>query len=99
MSRYAKINSGSNIVDNIIVCEDSQINLLDGTFVKIILESTKECSVGYSYDAENNKFISPKPYDSWVLDENFEWISPIGENPNPALKCWDEESQNWIDRS
>jgi len=98
MSRYAKIDS-SNIVENVIVCEDSQISALSGNFVKIISETTKECTIGFSYDKDNNKFIAPKPYESWTLDENFEWISPIGENPNPALKCWDEESQNWIDFS
>lgn len=96
MIRYAKINS-DNIVENTIVCNDSQISLLQGTFIKIT-ESTRDCSVGDSYIPTESKFVSVKPHESWTLDENFNWISPLGENPNPALKYWNEESQAWLDR-
>lgn len=97
MTRYAKINS-ENIVENTIVCDDSQISSINGSFIKVT-ESTGECSIGYSYLVEESKFVSAKPYESWILDETFNWVSPLGENPNPALKYWDEENQEWADRS
>lgn len=96
MTRYAKINL-DNIVENTIVCDDSQISLFQGNFIKIT-ETTGDCSIGDLYLLESSKFIPPKPYESWVLDESFNWVSPIGENPNPAIKYWDEETQSWLDR-
>jgi hypothetical protein len=93
MSIYAKINS-ENIVENVILCEDSEIATQKGIHIKVT-ESTKNASVGYTYNAENNKFISPKPFESWSLNENFDWVSPVGDCP-AGLHTWDEESQVWV---
>lgn len=92
MSNYAKIENG--IVTNVIICEDSEIGTQSGHHIKVT-ESTKNPVIGSSYDAENNKFISPKPYDSWTLDENFDWISPVGASP-AGLHNWNEEDQEWV---
>lgn len=51
-----------------------------------------------TYDPENDAFISPKPYNSWILDTNtFLWQPPIPppEN-NPEYYNWDEDTQTWI---
>lgn len=95
MSKYAEIKE--NVVVNVIVCEDNIISTMPGAYIKITNE-TKEAAIGDTFDTINLKFVAPKPYESWILDENFNWISPIGENPNPALKYWDEETQSWLDR-
>jgi hypothetical protein len=93
MSIYAKINS-ENIVENVILCEDSEIGTQKGIHIKVT-ESTKNASVGHTYNAENNKFISSKPFESWSLNENFDWVSPVGDSP-AGLYTWDEESQEWV---
>ena len=60
---------------------------------------------GYSYNAELNAFIAPKPFESWVLvEETADWESPLG--PAPALTeaqvesrsfyKWDEENLEWV---
>lgn len=94
MSNYAKINHG--IVDNIIVCSDSDILLVSGELIKILEGDVVD--IGYSYDPTSQKFIAPKPYDSWVLNSEYIWESPIGENPDVLTKKWDESLQNWVDR-
>jgi hypothetical protein len=54
-------------------------------------------SIGGSYNAVNDVFISEKPYPSWILDENFDWQAPI---PMPGEDYgWDEETQQWIEIS
>lgn len=93
MSIYAKINS-ENIVENVILCEDSEIGTQKGNHIKVT-ESTKNASVGYTYDAENNKFIASKPFESWTLNEKFDWVSPVGESP-AGLHIWNEENQEWV---
>lgn len=50
--------------------------------------------VGYAYDAVRDAFIPPKPFASWVLDEQTcRWVAPI-PMPSPGGK-WNEETQSW----
>ena len=47
------------------------------------------------YDSSNDIFISPQRYPSWVLDENFNWTSPV-PFPNDGKKYnWNEQTINW----
>jgi hypothetical protein len=92
---YAKLNGLT--VENIIVSEDSVIAYQNGYHVKIT-EITGPAIIGGHYDQVNNKFIDPKPFESWILNDNFKWESPIGENPDRLNKFWDEETQAWVDR-
>jgi hypothetical protein len=56
--------------------------------------------IGYTYDSQRNAFISPKPFNSWILNETTcLWDAPI-PMPNDASidrrYTWNEETQNWI---
>ena len=53
--------------------------------------------VGYTFDSDNNVFISPKPFESWTLDENFDWQPPVNipSDFNGINYLWNEENQNW----
>lgn len=34
--------------------------------------------IGYKYDADRDAFIAPKPFDSWILnEETCQWEAPI----------------------
>jgi len=93
MSNYAKIENG--IVTNIIVCEDSQIGTQPGHHVKVT-ENTNEPIIGFEYNSEKNKFTSPQPYESWILnEETLVWESPAGPKPTDGFYRWDEESLSW----
>lgn len=52
--------------------------------------------IGFTYDEVNDIFIRPKPYESWTLNSDFEWVAEI-EDPNTpnAEYIWDEENNNW----
>ena len=95
MSKYAKIEGST--ISNIISCEDANIYLLGGFYVKVT-DSTNNPVIGGEYDSINSKFIAPKPYDSWVINSEFNWESPVGDNPDLLTKMWDEENQAWINR-
>jgi hypothetical protein len=53
--------------------------------------------VGCTYDFDNNVFISPKPFESWTLDENFNWQPPVNipSDFNGINYLWNEKNQNW----
>jgi len=93
---YAKLNNLT--VENIIVCDDSKILTQNGHHVKVT-EQTGMAVIGGSYDQVKNKFIDPKPFESWVLNSELKWESPLGPNPDILSKIWDEENQEWADRS
>jgi hypothetical protein len=52
-------------------------------------------SAGYTYDANRDAFIPPKPFNSWVLDEqSCLWEPPIPKPDNRVYK-WNETTQSW----
>ena len=53
-------------------------------------------AVGMVYDEDLDVFLHPKPYPSWVLDEDIMmWESPV---PAPAgPHDWDEATLSWIE--
>ena len=53
--------------------------------------------LGYIYDQNKDAFIPPKPYESWVLDnEKCVWIPPIQKPTGKTLCEWDEDNKQWI---
>lgn len=53
--------------------------------------------IGYTYDEARDAFISPKPYPSWILnEETCLWESPTPE-PENGVWYWDEDTLSWIE--
>ena len=54
--------------------------------------------IGYTFDAEKDAFIAPKPYASWVLDEaTCNWEAPVAMPTDDKMYRWDEETTSWIE--
>ena len=58
--------------------------------------------LGYTFDSERDAFIPPKPFNSWVLDEQTcLWNAPVampedaGTGDPPKRYQWDEVTINW----
>jgi len=51
--------------------------------------------IGYTYDSVNDVFLSPKPFDSWTLDSNFDWQPPVDMPNDGNLYEWNEVNQTW----
>jgi len=109
MSHYAHIKN--NIVDNVIVAEKDFIDKLPNSneWIKTSYNTTggkhklkktplrkNFACIGYTYDNVRDAFIPPKPYNSWILDENTcLWYSPKSK-PNGNY-YWNEELLEWIE--
>jgi hypothetical protein len=109
MAHYAFLNN-NNIVTEVIVGID-ETELIEGLdpetwYGNFRGQTCKRTSyngkirkqyagVGYTYDAVADVFITPKPYKSWSLDENFDWQAPI-DKPEGNWS-WDEEIGNWVE--
>ncbi len=51
--------------------------------------------IGFTYDSDNDVFISPQPYPSWSLDDNFDWQAPTPMPEDDKKYSWNEETQSW----
>ena len=53
---------------------------------------------GYTYDQTRDAFIEPKPYPSWLLDEDTcQWKSPVPYPDFDKHYSWDEPTTSWIE--
>lgn len=54
--------------------------------------------IGYSYDRTKDAFIPPKPFASWVLnEETCLWGAPTPMPTDDKFYEWDEETVSWKD--
>jgi len=52
--------------------------------------------IGYTYDQSRDAFIPPKPFDSWVLDEqSCLWEAPVAYPTDGQQYEWNEETTSW----
>jgi hypothetical protein len=105
MSHWAEIDE-NNIVLRVLVGNNSEpdegeafMNSLGGTWVKTSYNGNirkNYAGIGMSYDAERDAFIAPKPYDSWILDEETcRWEAPVAYPTDGMMYVWDEETTDW----
>ena len=52
--------------------------------------------IGYTWDETRDAFIPPKPYDSWVLNEDScLWEAPVAYPDDGKTYEWNEETTSW----
>lgn len=54
--------------------------------------------IGYTYDRTRDAFIPPKPYASWLLNEDTcLWGPPVAKPNDDKAYIWDEETTAWVE--
>ena len=54
--------------------------------------------IGFTYDRELDAFIPPKPFASWILDEETcWWNAPIAYPEDDKQYRWNEDSLSWVE--
>jgi hypothetical protein len=52
--------------------------------------------IGFTYDSELDAFIAPKPFASWVLnEETAQWEAPVARPEGEGNYVWNEETTSW----
>lgn len=68
------------------------VHLLGGTPLR-----KNFAGIGYTYDEGRDAFIPPKPFESWLLNENTcLWDPPVPYPNDGAFYEWDEDEQKWV---
>jgi hypothetical protein len=108
MSHFAKVENG--IVTQVIVAEQDVID--SGLFGTGWVQTSYNthggqhpngtplrknyAGVGYTYDEQRDAFIPPKPFASWLLNEDTcLWDAPVAMPNDGAMYQWNEETLAW----
>lgn len=52
--------------------------------------------IGYTYDSVRDAFIAPKPFNSWLLNEDScLWNAPVARPEGDGIYTWNEETLSW----
>ena len=72
--------------------------LFGGTWMQTSYNGNKRknyAGIGYTYNADLDAFVPPKPYASWVLnEETAQWNAPV-PMPEEGRWTWDEDTVSW----
>mgnify|MGYP005631165387 CR=1 FL=1 len=104
MAHFAKLNN-TNTVTEVIVAEKDFINSgqVGDEFLWVQTSYNANfrknyAGLGYTYDKIRDAFIPPKPFPSWVLDEETcNWNSPVPMPMDGKMYTWNEETTNWVE--
>ena len=56
--------------------------------------------IGFTYDRVKDAFIPPKPFASWLLNEDTcLWNAPVAMPNDGKIYDWDEATVNWVERA
>ena len=125
MAHFAKLGIGNIILTVEVVSNDIALTEQAGVDFLNNLYNTRDfwvqtsynrnirknfAGIGYTYDQTKDAFIAPKPYNSWILnEETCLWEAPTSY-PNTFTKSltnsegdtipdkyyWHEQTQTWI---
>jgi hypothetical protein len=110
MAHYAFLNENNIVTEVIYGIEETQlIEGLDpetwyGNFRGLVCKRTSYngnirknyAGTGFTYDPQRDAFIPPKPYTSWVLDEQTcNWVAPVAYPTDGFTYIWNENNTNW----
>jgi len=118
MAHFAKLGTG-NIVEKVEVVsndiattEQAGVDFLNNLYKsRDVWKQTSYnnnirknyAGIGYKYDQTRDAFIPPKPFNSWILDEETcLWEAPVAKPTltqeqidNKNYYNWNEENQSW----
>jgi hypothetical protein len=74
--------------------------LFGGTWKQTSYNGNKRknyAGIGFTYDEQRDAFISPKPFASWVLNEDTcQWKAPVDMPTDGQMYSWDEATTSWV---
>ena len=111
MAHFAKLGTGNIVETVIVVSNDIATTEQAGSDFINKLYNTRDvwkqtsyngnirknyAGVGYQYDKTRDAFIAPKPYASWILNEDTcLWNAPVAMPTDDNKYTWNESTLTW----
>jgi hypothetical protein len=114
MSHFAQIDENNTLTQVIVVEQDVLDTGLFGdpnTWIQTSYNTSggihklggtplrkNYAGIGYTYDSTRDAFIPPKPYNSWILNEDScLYEAPTSMPTDGKMYNWDEETTSWVE--
>ena len=111
MAHFAKLGTG-NIIEKVeVVSNDIATTEQSGSDFLNNLYNTRDvwkqtsyngnirknfAGIGYTYDQARDAFIAPKPFNSWILNEDTcQWEAPVAMPIDDNKYTWNESTLTW----
>jgi hypothetical protein len=112
MAHYAFLNSNNVVTEVITGIEETE--LIEGLHPEEWYENFRGqvckrtsyngnyrknyAGIGYTYDEARDAFIPPKPFNSWLLnEETCQWEALVAYPTDGKNYQWNEEQQQWTE--
>jgi hypothetical protein len=111
MAHFAKLGTGNIVEQVIVVSNDIAITEKAGVDFINKLYNTRDvwkqtsynnnirknfAGIGYHYDQTRDAFIPPKPFNSWILNEDTcLWNAPVAYPTDGNRYNWNETNLTW----
>lgn len=107
MSHFAQINENNKVLQVLVGdnnLPDEGLSFFEDTFGGRWVQTSYNgnfrknfAGIGYTYDETLDAFIPPKPYDSWILDEDIcLWQPPKPYPQDGKVYKWDADLGDWV---
>jgi hypothetical protein len=106
MSHWAEIDS-NNIVLRVTVGDNNDpagdegyqwlLDNLGGRWIQTSYNNNIRgtyAGIGYTYNADEDIFIAPQPFASWIRNGSF-WEAPVPMPTDDKMYVWNEETISW----
>lgn len=106
MAHFAKIEN-SLVTEVLVVPDEVEENGSDylnslgltGTWIQTSYNGNirkNYAGIGYEYNSDLDAFIPPKPFESWILNEDTcQWEPPMAYPEDDNSYSWNEETLSW----
>jgi hypothetical protein len=87
-------------------CKRTSYNTLGGVYTNPETKKTSKtkafrknyAGIGFTYDEDRDAFIPPKPFNSWLLDEDTcLWNAPVAYPTDGKIYTWNEDTTSWVE--
>ena len=106
MAHFAEIDDNNNVLRVLVTDNEAPnegydwlVENLGGTWVQTSYNANIRknfAGVGYKYNSDLDAFIAPKPYESWVLnEETCKWEAPVSYPIDGRDYYWQEDVVDW----
>ena len=111
MAYFAKLGTGNIVEQVIVVSNDIATTEQVGVDFINKLYNTRDvwkqtsynnnfrknyAGIGYTYDEDRDAFIPPKPFNSWILNEDTcRWEAPVAYPQDENKYTWNESTLTW----
>ena len=107
MAHFAELGFDNTVIRVLVIPDEFESNgenwcrsLFGGIWKQTSYNGTirkNYAGIGFKYDVTLDAFIPPKPYPSWILDEqSCLWNPPISHPNDGQIYIWNEDTKSWV---